>query len=193
MSAPGSPGTAIASSIFSASYGIAQGMSLALASFPMRCVGLLPGTHPRSRYIKWRIGSLSIAGARHAGSVGIPHRQPRIRPFGEPRRRRRPRSKNRRWRSGAVRFLVRPLVATALATRTSGSERCRLARRGSGVVPGRRGSAWGVSVARGRQQHEVKRPQRTDRVRAAWCTRTTFAERPLDSQTKEESKCESDF
>ena len=25
-----------------------------------------------------------------------------------------------------MRFLVRPLVATALATRTSGSERCRL-------------------------------------------------------------------
>jgi len=61
----------------------------------------------------------------------------------------------RRWRRG-------PPGPSAVAWRSVGRVR--------GPWPKR--SAWGASVARGRQQHEVKRPQRTDRARAAWCTRT---------------------
>jgi hypothetical protein len=63
-------------------------------------------------------------------------------------------------------------------------------RRGVGrcVVLGRRGSAEADRWHVGAQQHPVKRPQRTDRAKVAWCTSTTFAGRPLDRQTKEEDR-----
>ena len=85
---------------------------------------------------------------------------------------------------------MRPLAATALATWIPGSERRRPGAASVGAWSlaeevRREARRWHV-----RRQHEVNRPQRTDRAQVVWCTSATFAWRPLDRQTKEENRWE---